>query len=65
MNIQDLKFFLDIGAKLSYIDSNLTLKHTIIGYKKVYYPSIGTFETESYEILANLEGDEFPWCTYS
>lgn len=56
---QRLKFFLDTGAKLSYLDSKLTSQHTSIGTEEDFYPGVGKFETECYEILTNFGSKEF------
>lgn len=56
---QKLKFFLDTGAKLSYLDSELTSQQTSIGREEDFYPGVGKFETECYEILTNLGDKEF------
>ncbi|MBV6477954.1 MAG: hypothetical protein HGGPFJEG_00699 [Ignavibacteria bacterium] len=56
---QILKFFLDTGAKLSYLDSKLTSQHTSIGIEEDFYPGVGKFETKCYEILTNFGSKEF------
>ena len=56
---QKLKFFLDTGAKLSYLDSKITSQHTSIGTDEDFYPGVGKFETECYEILTNFGDKEF------
>jgi len=56
---QKLKFFLDTGAKLSYLDSELTSQQTSIGREEDFYPGVGKFETECYEILTNLGDKKF------
>lgn len=56
---QKLKFFLDTGAKLSYLDSKITSQHTSIGTDEDFYPGVGKFETECYEILTSFGNKEF------
>jgi len=56
---KNFKFFLDTGAKLSYLFSNFTANYNSIGREEDFYPGIGQFETECYEILTSLGNKEF------
>ncbi|MDR1170656.1 MAG: hypothetical protein LBK97_07480 [Prevotellaceae bacterium] len=54
-----LKFFLDTGAKLSYLASQLTANHKSAGIEDDFYPGIGCFKTECYEISTCIGDKEF------
>lgn len=56
---QNLKFFLDTGAKLSYLSDNITSNYTSIGTEEDFYPGVGEFETECFEILTSFEDHNF------
>jgi hypothetical protein len=56
---QKLKFFLDTGAKLSYLSDGLTGKYPSIGTEEDFYPGIGAFETECFEILTHFGSQVF------
>jgi hypothetical protein len=56
---QKLKFFLDTGAKLSYLSKSITNKHVSIGTDEDFYPSVGKFETECFEISTSFETKNF------
>ena len=56
---QELKFFLDTGAKLSYLSKNLTNNYESIGINEDFYPGVGEFQTECYEIPTVLGNSEF------
>ncbi len=45
-----LKFFLDSGAKLSYLSDNITGNYKSIGTEEDFYPGVSNFETPCYEI---------------
>jgi hypothetical protein len=47
---QDLEMFVDTGAKLSYVNKTLAANYSPIGKEKDFYPGIGEFETQVYEI---------------
>ena len=51
---QILKFFLDTGAKLSYLPNRLTCNYESIGTDEDFYPGVGIFQTESFEIPTNF-----------
>lgn len=56
---QPLKFFLDTGAKLSYVSNNVTKNHQSIGIEEDFYPGLGKFETDCYEITTRLGTNDF------
>lgn len=47
---QELKFFLDTGAKLSYLLGSLLGNYESIGTDEDFYPGVGNFQTECFEI---------------
>lgn len=56
---QKLKFFLDTGAKLSYLSDRLTSNYKSVGTDEDFYPGIGKFLTECYEIPTVFVEKEF------
>ena len=56
---QELKFFLDTGAKLSYLSESLTRKYESIGPAEDFFPGVGKFQTECFEIPTIFGGHEF------
>lgn len=52
-----VKAFLDTGAQLSYIDPDFVSEMKSIGQKEDFYPGIGRFTTETYELTTTL-GDK-------
>ncbi len=56
---QELKFFLDTGAKLSYLSDSLTINFESIGTDEDFYPGVGKFQTECFEIPTVFENTEF------
>jgi hypothetical protein len=56
---QELKFFLDTGAKLSYLSDSLTSNYESIGTDEDFYPGVGKFQTECYEIPTVFGDTEF------
>lgn len=56
---QDLKFFLDTGAKLSYLSDILTIKYESVGTDEDFYPGVGKFQTECFEIPTVFGNKEF------
>jgi hypothetical protein len=59
VNNQPLKFFLDTGAKLSYLREDFTSGHSSVGTEEDFYPGVGQFETECYEIPTRLGSNDF------
>jgi hypothetical protein len=56
---QKLKFFLDTGAKLSYLSDSITSNYKSIGIDEDFYPGVGKFETECFEISTSFGGNIF------
>lgn len=56
---QNLKFFLDTGAKLSYLSDRITSNYERIGTDEDFYPGVGKFETPCYEILTSFGEHNF------
>ncbi|WP_154859434.1 hypothetical protein [Cyclobacterium xiamenense] len=56
---QELKFFLDTGAKLSYVSDSLTNTYESVGTDEDFYPGVGRFQTECFEIPTVFGGKEF------
>lgn len=61
MNVanQELKFFLDTGAKLSYLSESLTSNYESVGTDEDFYPGVGKFQTECFEISTIFGDKEF------
>lgn len=57
---QNLKFFLDTGAKLSYLPGHITGHYASIGTAEDFYPGVGNFETPCYEIPTICGDHHFP-----
>lgn len=56
---KELKFFLDTGAKLSYLSDNLTSNYESVGTDEDFYPGIGRFQTQCFEIQTLFGDKEF------
>lgn len=58
MRIQNqvMRFFLDTGAKLSYVSEDVTAHVESMGIEQDFYPGIGTFETECF-LIPTILGD--------
>ena len=56
---QYLKFFLDTGAKLSYLSDSITSGYESICTEEDFYPGAGKFETSCFEIPTRFERNEF------
>ena len=54
LNGKDIKFFLDTGAKISYVNFTLIQGQNIIQVKEDFYPGFGAFETSIYQIHLEL-----------
>jgi len=50
INGKPQKAFLDTGAKLSYLSGEFTQELTSIGEEKDFYPGMGTFNTNVFEV---------------
>jgi len=51
---KDIRAFLDTGAKLSYLDSEVTEDYESIGTETDFYPGVGQFSTPTYEVPITL-----------
>ena len=51
------RFFLDTGAKLSYLKEALTAKYKAVRTERDFYPNVGEFEVPVFDIEAKI-GDE-------
>ncbi len=60
VNGQQLKMFLDTGAKLSYIHSSILEGCPIESVEQDFYPGLGQFETNCYSIQARIGDIDFP-----
>lgn len=56
---QKLKFFLDTGAKLSYLSDSITSNYESIGTDEDFYPGVGKFETNCFEIPTSFGDNNF------
>jgi hypothetical protein len=56
---QELKFFLDTGAKLSYLSDSLTNNYESAGTDEDFYPGVGKFQTECFEIPTVFGDNKF------
>lgn len=56
---QNHKFFLDTGAKLSYLSNSITSNYESIETDEDFYPGVGKFETECFEISTLFGGKNF------
>lgn len=54
-----IKLHIDTGAKISYLQEEITKKYPSIGEEDDYHPAYGRFNTKCYNILTSLEDDEF------
>lgn len=54
INNQNLSFFLDTGAKLSYLSGSITSNYAAIGKEQDFYPGIGNFTTDCYAIETTM-----------
>ena len=59
INDKITKVFLDTGAKLSYLSENITKDFDSIGEDQDFYPGIGTFKTQCFEIPTSFAKNEF------
>jgi hypothetical protein len=56
---QKLKLFLDTGAKLSYLSDSITSNYESIGTDEDFYPGVGKFETNCFEIPTSFGDNNF------
>lgn len=57
INGKPARMFFDTGAKLSYLDEELTSDFAAVGNAEDFYPTVGRFTTKVYEISAELATD--------
>ena len=56
VNNQELKFFLDTGARLSFLSSDITRNYKCVGTEEDFYPGVGPFQTECVEVPTVFDG---------
>lgn len=56
---QKLNFFLDTGAKLSYLSKSITSNYESVGTDEDFYPGVGKFVTECFEISTSFGDNNF------
>jgi len=56
VNNQELKFFLDTGARLSFLSSDITSSYKCVGTEQDFYPGVGSFLTECFEVPTVFDG---------
>lgn len=56
---QTLKFFLDTGAKLSYLSNDYTANYDSVGKQEDFYPGVGKFQTECFDIQTSSGNQSF------
>jgi hypothetical protein len=55
----EYKFYLDTGARLSYLHSALTLMYKAIGMEEDFYPGLGKFDTPVFNIETEVSNERF------
>lgn len=55
-----LKFFLDTGARLSYLSGNYTRNYKATGIEEDFYPGAGRFRVACFELETTIGTDRFP-----
>jgi len=56
VNNQELKFFLDTGARLSFLSSDITRNYKCVGTEDDFYPGVGPFQTDCFEVPTVFDG---------
>ena len=56
VNNQELKFFLDTGARLSFLSSDITRDYKCVGTEEDFYPGVGPFQTDCFEVPTVFDG---------
>lgn len=59
IDAQRFKFFLDTGAKISYLPESITSSFPSIGREEDFYPGYGTFTTDCFAIQTSFGGRLF------
>jgi hypothetical protein len=54
INGESINTFFDTGAQLSYIEKNFTLNFESKGQKEDFYPGVGRFKTNTFEIPTTI-----------
>jgi hypothetical protein len=54
-----MKFFLDTGAKLSYISDEISCNYSKMGIKEDFYPGLGAFQTPYCQIETSVFDKKF------
>ncbi len=54
-----LRMVVDTGARLSYVDSSFAANYPAVDKEKDFYPGLGEFETDVYEIPLELGNERF------
>jgi len=54
-----LKFFLDTGARISYVSDSVLDNYTSVGTEIDFHPTTGEFETPLYEITTGFANNSF------
>jgi hypothetical protein len=55
----EYKFYLDTGARLSYLHSALTLMYKASGMEEDFYPGLGKFDTPVFNIETEVSNGRF------
>lgn len=58
VNGSEIRMFFDTGAKLSYLDPEITENFQSIGTTNDFYPGLGSFETQTYRVPIRLGSTE-------
>ena len=59
VNELEIPFFLDSGAKLSYLSSRLLAGRPSLGTVTDFYPGVGRFTTETYLVVCQSNNKDF------
>jgi hypothetical protein len=59
VDTHDLKFYLDTGARLSYLHSDFTLMHKTGRIEEDFYPGLGKFETPVFSMNTEVSNEIF------
>jgi hypothetical protein len=59
VNSKKMRFFLDTGAKISYLPDKITCNYEKMGIKEDFYPGFGTFQTPYYQIETGILDKKF------
>jgi hypothetical protein len=57
---RDIKLFFDTGAKISYLKSDIAPDYPVVGQDIDFYPGIGEFQVDTYEVPLFLGEHSFP-----